>query len=209
MRIVLQRAPSNHAMERTATRLVSTRSVATISSMFAASLPVAVAHLVLVRPMTPEVRAVLDRVRESCDFGYVPFEDINDTNEFGSNALHCIAVWGDAESARVLISAGINVNQPGEDGYTPLHTAASFGHYELVKLLLESGANPLARTDGYLPFTIARLSKQDAICDLISEYMQKLPPDKPALLRQAHMSQLTEQIEDLKAYIEHECDDKA
>ena len=158
--------------------------------------------------MNPEVRAILDRVRETCDFGYVPFEDINDTNEFGSNALHCIAVWGDTGSARILISEGINVNQRGEDGYTPLHMAAEFGHYDLAKLLLDSGANPLARTDGDLPLTIARLSKQDAMCDLISEYMRKFPPDNPALLRQAHMSQLTEQIDDLRAHIKHECDDK-
>ena len=80
--------------------------------------------------MKPEVRSILDRVRQICDFDYVAFDDINDTNSFGSNALHCLAVWGDTEAARTLILEGINVNQHGENGYTPLHEAAGFGHFD-------------------------------------------------------------------------------
>ncbi len=61
--------------------------------------------------MKPSVQAVLASVRESCDFEYVAFEDINDTNSFGSNALHCLAIRNDIEGARTLIAEGIDVNQ--------------------------------------------------------------------------------------------------
>lgn len=155
--------------------------------------------------MKPSVKAILASVRENCDFDYVAFEDINDTNSFGSNALHCLAIRNDIDSARTLITEGINVNQRGEHGYTPLHEATSFGHFEFVKLLLESGANPLARTEGDLPFTLARIGKNDAICELLAEYMRELPPSESAKVWDAHMAKLSSGIEVLKEQIEREC----
>jgi ankyrin repeat protein len=159
--------------------------------------------------MNSEVRAILEEVKGTPDFGYVTFDHINATNELGDNALHCLAVWGDPQPARILIAAGINVNQRGDDGETPLHVAASFGHYELVKLLLEAGADPHARTDGALPFTIARLRKRDAVCDLISEYAKKLPPDAAERARSNHIRRLNEQIDELSERIEDQCDQNA
>jgi ankyrin repeat protein len=97
--------------------------------------------------MKQEVRKLLDQVKDTADFGYVEFNDINATNEMGDNALHCVIVWGDYESAKLLIENGININQSGEHGYTPLHQACSLGHTELVTLLLKHGANPFARTE--------------------------------------------------------------
>ena len=135
------------------------------------------------RPVKPEVRAILDRVRDTCDYGYVPFTDINDTNSLGDNALHCVVIWGDLEAARILIAEGIDINRRGEDGYTPLHQAAAFGHSELVKLLLESGADINARTDGDLPFTVARLSGHDSICEMISAHAVRVPLDTQAKQR--------------------------
>lgn len=159
--------------------------------------------------MTPEVRAILDQVRGTCDFGYVDFVDINDTNVSGSNALHCLAVWGDCESAKILIEAGIDINKHGEDGYTPLHQAASFGHLEFVRLLLEYGADVRARTDGDLPYTIARLSGNDSVCELIASYAARVAPDAQGLRRDAHWQQLGTQIDALKERIKRDCPDQS
>jgi len=90
--------------------------------------------------MNERVKGVLDRVRDTADFGYVTFEDVNSTNALGDNALHCVCVWGDLEAARVLIEAGININQKGEHGFTPLAVAADFGHAGIAELLLSVGA---------------------------------------------------------------------
>lgn len=143
--------------------------------------------------MHPDVQSILDRVKQTADFGYVDFSDINATNELGNNALHCVIVWGDYEAAKVLLAHGINVNQKGEEGYTPLHQACFFGHKEIVRLLLESGADPLARTAGDLPFTTARLSGHDEICDLIRGYTSKGGD--------AHLRQHTKHLEGLSGSI--------
>ncbi len=96
-------------------------------------------------PVHPDVQAILERVKQTADFGYVDFSDINATNELGDNALHCVIVWGGYEAARILVAHGINVNQKGEEGYTPLHVACSHGHKDIVRLLLECGADAFVR----------------------------------------------------------------
>ena len=123
--------------------------------------------------MHPEVTAILKRVKQTADFGYVDFSDINATNALGDNALHCVIIWGDCEAAKVLVAHGINVNQKGEEGYSPLHLACEYGHKDIARLLLENGADPFARTVGDLPFTTARLSGHDEICELLGAYTQK------------------------------------
>ena len=90
--------------------------------------------------MNDRVKAVLDQVRGTADFGYVSFDDVNSTNAFGDNALHCVCVWGDIEAARVLIEAGININQAGEHGFTPLAIAERFRHPDVAELLRSLGA---------------------------------------------------------------------
>ena len=90
--------------------------------------------------MNDQVKGVLDRVRDTADFGYVTFDDLNATNALGDNALHCVCVWGDIEAARVLIEAGININQKGEHGFTPLAVAEDFGHAGVAQLLRSLGA---------------------------------------------------------------------
>ncbi len=72
--------------------------------------------------MHPDVLAILERVKQTADFGYVDFSDINATNELGVNALHCVIVWGDYEAAKILLAHGINVNQKDEEG---IHAASS------------------------------------------------------------------------------------
>jgi ankyrin repeat protein len=66
--------------------------------------------------MHPDVIKILERVKQTADFGYVDFSDINATNALGNNALHCVIVWGDYEAAKILVANGINVNQKGEEG---------------------------------------------------------------------------------------------
>ncbi len=57
----------------------------------------------------------------------VVFDDVNAVNVDGDNALHWAARSNDLEAARLLIAAGINVNQYGDLGRTPLHEAAPGG----------------------------------------------------------------------------------
>lgn len=90
--------------------------------------------------MNERVKAVLERVHDTADFGYVAFDDLNATNALGDNALHCVCVWGDVEAARLLIEAGININQKGEHGFTPLALAEKFGHAGIGELLRSLGA---------------------------------------------------------------------
>jgi ankyrin repeat protein len=90
--------------------------------------------------MNDRVTAILDRVRDTADFSYVTFDDLNATNALGDNALHCVCVWGDIDAARVLIEAGININQKGEHGFTPLAAAENCGHVGVADLLRSLGA---------------------------------------------------------------------
>lgn len=49
------------------------------------------------------------------------------------------------EAARLMIEAGVNVNEVSPDGIGPLSSAVLFENEEMVKLLLEAGADPLLR----------------------------------------------------------------
>jgi len=87
------------------------------------------------------LRELLDKVASVPDFTGVDLLNINDTNSFGDNALHCVCVWGDLDAAKLLVENGINIEQQGEGGFTPLKIAADFGHKELVDYLISQGAN--------------------------------------------------------------------
>ena len=147
--------------------------------------------------MKPEVQAILNRMKDAADFGYVDFNDINATNALGDNALHCVIVWGDYEAARVLIENGIDIQKHGEHGYTPLHQACAFGHKNIVELLLQNGADPLARTEGDLAFTIARLNSHDSICNLMNSFM-KGKSDASLEAGQKHIGHLKDSIKVLE-----------
>lgn len=155
-------------------------------------------------PMHPEVSAILHRVKQTADLGYVDFTDINCPNELGDNALHCVIVWGDYEAAKTLVAHGININQRGDEGYTPLHQACAFGHKNIARLLLENGADLSSRTEGNLPFTTARLSGHDEICELVSQFAkqrghsQVRPHDR-------HLEALANSIRDLEKMIDEHC----
>jgi hypothetical protein len=59
----------------------------------------------------------------------------------GLTALVLAAREGDFESAKLLISAGADVNEATEYGWTPLLTATNNRHYRLAEYLIEHGAD--------------------------------------------------------------------
>ncbi len=120
--------------------------------------------------MKPEVQQILERVKDTADFACVEFQDINTANVCGDNALHCVIVWGDYEAACVLVENGIDIQKHGEHGYTPLHVACQFGRKDIAEMLIKHGADLYARTEGDIPFTVARLNNHDDICDFLDTY---------------------------------------
>ncbi len=91
--------------------------------------------------MDENLRELLEQVKSTADFYGVDFNDVNDTNAFGDNALHCVCVWGDLDSAKLLVKNGININQRGEGNFTPLNVALDFNHNKLADYLISRGAD--------------------------------------------------------------------
>jgi ankyrin repeat protein len=140
--------------------------------------------------MRPELVALFKRLNKTERFDRGSFDDVNATNGDDENALHWAAHRNDLEAARLLIEAGINIEQRGDLGRTPLHYAASFGHRDMVLLLIESGADVHACDQGDTPFSLARIRGHAEICDLLGTAMEQKQQDphvwtkvKIALLR--------------------------
>ncbi|MGD2119816.1 MAG: ankyrin repeat domain-containing protein [Chromatiales bacterium] len=132
--------------------------------------------------MNKDIQALLEQVQSTADFGYVSFNSINDTNELGDNALHCVCVWGDLEAAKLLVENGIDINQRGEGGFTPLNIAIDFGHQEIAGYLIANGADTS-----------------------VIGAKEQFDREKHNL----HMKRLTEEIEALEEKIEQECGDSS
>ncbi|MEN3111994.1 ankyrin repeat domain-containing protein [Uliginosibacterium paludis] len=128
--------------------------------------------------MNERVVELLNRIKSSPDFSYVVFDSINATNALGDNALHSVCVWGDLESAQLLVSNGINIHQEGELGFTPLRVAVDFGHFKIAEYLKANGADPASI---YAPERFDR-ERNDL-----------------------HLKKLGEEIEALEKHIEGEC----
>ncbi|WP_196160483.1 ankyrin repeat domain-containing protein [Reinekea sp. G2M2-21] len=82
--------------------------------------------------MDKTVRELLTQVENVADFSGIKLDDINDTNSFGDNALHCVCVWGGIQAAKLLVENGIDIEQKGEGGFTSLKVADDFGHRGIV-----------------------------------------------------------------------------
>jgi ankyrin repeat protein len=67
----------------------------------------------------------------------------------GDTALMFAARVGDLVSARLLVSAGANVNDADAWGISPMVLAAHSGHTDLVEFLLEKGADPNSSAAGF------------------------------------------------------------
>ncbi len=67
----------------------------------------------------------------------------------GNTAFLLAAQGGRLNSARILLGAGVEVNEAGADGNTPLVVAAFSGHGPFASWLLDEGADPNATGGGY------------------------------------------------------------
>lgn len=86
----------------------------------------------------------------------------------GTTALFFAAQEGNVEVARLLISAGAEVNCPSQDGATPLFVACQAGHIVMVKELLESGAQVnFTMRDHASPLFIAAQNGHRNVCVLL------------------------------------------
>ena len=124
--------------------------------------------------MDRKVRELLDQVESLADFAGINLTDINDTNSFGDNALHCVCVWGDLSAAKLLVESGINIEQEGEGGFTPLKVASDFGHKEIVEYLISKGANKIAMDADFQFDPEADVKHINNLTDSISEIEQKI-----------------------------------
>jgi ankyrin repeat protein len=92
-----------------------------------------------------------DRLRSHLD------DDPTLANAFASDGftpLHLAAFFGKAESARILLEAGaeVNVYSRNDFGVQPLHSAAAGRHHEVCRLLVAAGADLNARQrEDYTP----------------------------------------------------------
>jgi ankyrin repeat protein len=148
--------------------------------------------------MDPQLKQIFDRLHETADFAEVDFSDINACASDGDNGLHCVVRWGDLAAANALIDAGIDVNRSGDLGYTPLHVASMKGNTEMVKLLLERGADPFAMGEGNTPFSTARISGHDRICDMLAAWMKEKQAADPKVWIRARIAQLRREISNLE-----------
>jgi ankyrin repeat protein len=76
-------------------------------------------------------------------------EDAKDGDLGGNTPLLFAAQVGDAESARILLTAGARVTDVTGEGNSPLVVAALSGHTNVVAVLLDAAADPNAAGGGY------------------------------------------------------------
>jgi ankyrin repeat protein len=122
------------------------------------------------------------------------FSDISWCNHEGENALHIAIIRHEYNIAKELIDLGIEINARGDLGHTPLHEAASMTDLRFVKLLVESGADVHALSEGDPPFTLARYSKKDDICDYLSAAMKDVQSKNRTVWEKAQIEYLKREI---------------
>ena len=66
---------------------------------------------------------------------------VQDVN--GNTPLHCAALGGDPEVARLLLEGGADVEAGNSEGDRPLHLAAGAGNLAVLRLLLQVGVSPI------------------------------------------------------------------
>ena len=111
------------------------------------------------------LKRVLDEINSAMgDFRERPAKAATDVSVSGDTPLHKIAIWGDIESAEVLLRSGANVNAPGEDDDLPLHRAIAGGHIDMIRYLLLHGArSDIPNRYGTTPLSEAELTGDASI----------------------------------------------
>jgi ankyrin repeat protein len=148
--------------------------------------------------MDSRLAALFDRIRQSASYEDVRFDDINAVTADGDNALHWAVHFDDLDAARLLIEAGIDVNQRGDLGRTPLHEACGAGRGDMVRLLVANGADLHAQTEGDVPFALARLNGHDAICDLLGPLMEQAQEKDGQVWLRARIAHLERELRRLR-----------
>jgi uncharacterized protein len=149
--------------------------------------------------MEEAISQFLAELCELPDFVGADASDLNVCSTDGDNALHVAVRRNDRKIAKALIDAGIDVNKAGDLGYTPLHVASMAGNLEMVKLLVASGADLFALSEGYPPFTTARLAKQDHVCEFLGALMKQAQRNDPQIWIRARIQQLQRELSALEA----------
>jgi len=88
-------------------------------------------------------------------------------------ALHYAAFFDGADSARVLLEHGADVNAfaDNELGVHPLNSAAAAGRRKVVAILLEHGADPNApMRGGFTPLDAARENGDEELAKLLRSH---------------------------------------
>jgi uncharacterized protein len=81
----------------------------------------------------------------------------------GDTALLFAARVGDLDSARLLVSAGANVNDQDAWGVTATVLAAHSGYTDLVKFLLEKGSDPNLAAAGFTALHVAIMRRDETM----------------------------------------------
>jgi hypothetical protein len=68
----------------------------------------------------------------------------------------------------------------------------------VVKLLVENGADVIALTEGHPPFTTARLSGNNEVCDYLVGEMKRRQVQEPDVWIRARIRQLQSEIQRLE-----------
>jgi ankyrin repeat protein len=91
-------------------------------------------------------------------------------NSFKVAAIHAALAGPQPSIARLLVTAGADVNARQQGGVAPLHETAHSGNLELTQLLLDHGADPSALDDqGKTPAATAREHGHDAVANLLDK----------------------------------------
>lgn len=100
--------------------------------------------------------------------------DLSIRNRYGGNALIPACERAHVETAKLLLTSGIDVNHVNNLGWTCLLEIVILGdggsrHQQVAKLVLDAGANPnLADKDGVSPLAHARKRGQNEVARLIA-----------------------------------------
>jgi ankyrin repeat protein len=88
----------------------------------------------------------------------------------GFTPLHLAAFFGQTETARVLIQAGVEINAVSRNDMhvTPLHSAAAARRDDVARMLIEAGADVNAKEQGgYAPLHAAAQNGDVELVDLL------------------------------------------
>lgn len=114
--------------------------------------------------------------------------DLTKRNKFHYTALHCAACYNQPEALRLLLQAGIPVDEHSANG-TPLICATKHGNIECMKILLEAGAHTELICDFTPPLLCAVNTNNTEATKLLLEYganpSAHLKPDGDSALHAA------------------------